>query len=441
MVLETYTDEYHKYLKETGYSPGTIRYSIYSVRMFIEFVNEKDNAGYGDITKDYLNGFKRWIMERTEIKEISADTVRKRAHRFLAWLSLHKGISNSGLRSCGREPMDDARLLNEYPEDFIKYHNEYICKKKAEKCPIDTLKRLKHNIRQFYHYLFNERGVKKLSEVKRTDVREFAKYLTGLIDEKGKSRYLPVTVNNRISDIKTWMRWLSKKGVCAGLSGSLKMLRGENHLSRNILTRKELVRLFSVKAENYREFMQKTLIVLLYASGIRVGEALEMKTGDIDFEKKEALIYESKTRKERIVQLGEVCTAYLRLYLAEIRDNVGYCGTNSDKVFVSVFEGKELKKDCINHTLKKFCRLADIKKAVTCHCFRHSFGTHLFENGAGIKQVCDLIGHSSISNTQRYTQLNPEHLRKTIMKYHPIEKESPFNKFKDLSFSEGELHE
>jgi len=73
--------------------------------------------------------------------------------------------------------------------------------------------------------------------------------------------------------------------------------------------------------------------------------------------------------------------------------------------------------------LKIFCRRAGIKKLITCHCFRHSFGTHLLENGAGIKEVSELLGHEDLGTTERYTRLNPEHLRQTLLKYHPRERE------------------
>ena len=78
----------------------------------------------------------------------------------------------------------------------------------------------------------------------------------------------------------------------------------------------------------------------------------------------------------------------------------------------------------VNRSLKIFCRRAGIKKLITCHCFRHSYGTHLLENGAGIKEVSELLGHEDLSTTERYTQLNPEHLRQTLLKYHPREQEA-----------------
>lgn len=433
--LEKYPVEFDQYLKNTGYSRKTVSLSDYTMKKFLCFLREKRITGYGDITRENLEEFKGWVIEKYGMKETSANRYRKGAHRFLFWLSTHKAITSPALRSCGRLGHDEKLQREEFPEDFNRFLDEYIGKKEAEKIPLESVKRLRRNIRMFYRFLLRERGIKALHEIKKEDIREYIKYLTGLTDKDGSSHYLPITVNIHISDLKTWMLWLSRKGVCAGLSNSFKQLRGENHLSRNILTRKELVRLFGVKAENYREFMHKTIIILLYASGIRISEALGLKINDIGLENREALIYEPKTRKERIVQLGEVGTAYLRLYLSEVRDNINYSGIKSDHVFISAFEGKErralMKKGSVNTALKKLCLKAGIKKAVTCHCFRHSFGTHLFENGAGIKQVCDLIGHSNIANTERYTRLSPEHLRQTIMKYHPIEKDSPFNKFKE----------
>ena len=89
-------------------------------------------------------------------------------------------------------------------------------------------------------------------------------------------------------------------------------VRAEDKVSRNILNRKEVVKLFNVKAETPLEFMLKTIQVVLYSSGVRIGELLALKIEDINFEDQEAVIFETKTNKERLVQLGDIGTAYLK---------------------------------------------------------------------------------------------------------------------------------
>ena len=134
------------------------------------------------------------------------------------------------------------------------------------------------------------------------------------------------SVNKHIDALRVFLIWLSKKGEypnCYNIHTSVRRVNEGDKVSRNIFTRKELSALFNRKAENPSEFMMKAIFVILYASGLRCGELLSMKLSDIDeahfFENKEAVVYEPKTRKERIVQFGEVGAAYLRLYLENIR--------------------------------------------------------------------------------------------------------------------------
>ena len=109
--------------------------------------------------------------------------------------------------------------------------------------------------------------------------------------------------------------------------------------------------------------------------------------------------------------------------MIDVRPKVCYESNTSNKVFLSSYEGERFTRGTVNRNLKKFCKKALITKLVTSHCFRHSYGTHLLENGLGIKEVSDLLGHKDLATTERYTQLSPESLRKTINLYHPLEKE------------------
>jgi site-specific recombinase XerD len=158
-----------------------------------------------------------------------------------------------------------------------------------------------------------------------------------------------------------------------------------------------------------------------------------MKLSDIDkesfFGKKEAVVYEPKTKKERIVQFGEVGTAYLRLYFEHIRPKAEQrrapgqdASLEAAPLFITGREHGRIDVQYVNRVLKKFALKAGIKKNVSSHSFRHSYGTHILENGAGIKEVSELLGHDSIETTQGYTRLAPERLRETLLKYHPREK-------------------
>ena len=133
------------------------------------------------------------------------------------------------------------------------------------------------------------------------------------------------------------------------------------------------------------------------------------------------------------MQFGEVGTAYLRLYFEHIRPKFAQRRASSQaatleaaprdaSLFITGREHGRIDVQYVNRALKKFALKAGIKKNVSSHSFRHSYGTHILENGAGIKEVSELLGHDSIETTQGYTRLAPERLRETLLKFHPREK-------------------
>jgi len=411
-LIKAYLDQ----LKKSGYSQRVQNGDFAILKKFKTYLKNEGKEKPEPINADDIQYFGNQLEESRGITHETALSYQGRVKRFLDFVSRREG------KPFPAEKKIKSDLSGEWPEDFRKLYGEYIGKLELEDCPANSLKKVKHHIRLFYGYLLDERKIEKLIDVKKTDVLDYIKYLVDLADGKGEKVYALASVNRNLSDLKTYSVWLSKRGVCYGLSPYFKGLRREEHLSRNILTRKELVRLFNLKAESPYLFMIKTIFVLLYSTGLRINELLGLKVGDIDLDKREAIVYESKTRKERIVLLGETGAVYLKLYLENVRNFIGHRAENSEvNLFLSMFEGKALSDSAVNQNLKRSCEKAGIRKKITCHCFRHSFGTHLLENGAGIKEVSELLGHVKLRSTEHYTRLNPEYLRKTLEKYHPME--------------------
>lgn len=411
-LLKDYTD----YLESKNYTENSISTARYTVVPFIKYMRDNLKIGevreIGRITKLDIENFRKGLAG------VSAGTIKnyfKAARHFIRILSVKYGIDCKALEKRKRPD-----ILEGFPEEFKKYFREYVQKKSFEDCPKNTLKKLKQSLCKFYHYLV-DRKIEKLRDLRKEDVRDYAPYLGEKTDKKGEKLYQASSINRYTNDLPDFLRWLHKKGVCAPLSSYFVNIRMEQRLSRNILTKKEIVKLFNVKAESPYEFMAKTVCVMLYGSGLRLNELLGLKKESVDFEKKEAYVYESKTRRERIVQLGEVGTEYLKIYLEHIRKLSVKRHPEEKLIFIPPQENTKVNEAGINRNLKKFCLKADIKKRITCHCFRHSFGSHLLENGAKLKQVSDLLGHSDIATTEKYVRLNPEQLRLTILKYHPRE--------------------
>jgi site-specific recombinase XerD len=406
-----------------------------SLRSFWDFIEAKgmNPVKWENITAGVLEDYRKSLAESGKKESTVLELVFK-VRQFLSFVEKSLGLTVPGLH---KNKTGKTEGVENYPGEFQKAYYDYSMAVTHRGRPKGSIQRVRFMVRTFYRYLMEERQVQRFIEIRRADVKDFTRYLMELTGTRGAPLYCASSVNIFLTEIRGFMFFLSKQGLCMGLADLIHSVKHEVYLSKNILSRKELIKLFNVKAENLEEFMMKTIIVLLYGSGLRIGEVLALKFKDIDearlIEKKEAYIFETKTNKERTVQLGEAAAEYLRLYIERARPYIrDLAGRDTDKearlsdyIFVSLSNAERsaphITPETVNKYLKLFCKRAGIKKPVTCHCFRHSYGTHLLENGAGIKEVSELLGHEDLTTTERYTRLNPEHLRQTILKYHPRE--------------------
>jgi len=187
------------------------------------------------------------------------------------------------------------------------------------------------------------------------------------------------------------------------------------------MSENEAERLFdSFKPQNDLEIRDRAILELLYSTGARISEAEGLKTGDIDLGSSE-LVVTGKGKKQRIVYLNQAAASWLKTYM-EIRSR--FTSLRKDKhisdkhLFLNRF-GKRLSSRSMRTIVKKYVKKALIDKNITPHSIRHSFATHLLQEGAGIREIQELLGHESISTTQIYSHLNVKKLKKDYKKFHP----------------------
>jgi len=185
----------------------------------------------------------------------------------------------------------------------------------------------------------------------------------------------------------------------------------------DFLSVKEVNKLFdSISEADSYELRDKTIFELLYSCGLRISEAIELTKNDIDTENYFINIT-GKGNKERIVPIGDEALRLLNKYISESR-YVILGSRESEYLFVSKKGGK-LNRKSVWRLLKNYVVRTDIIKNITPHTLRHSFATHLIENGADLRSVQELLGHMDISTTQVYTHMAKKELQKIHKKYHP----------------------
>lgn len=171
--------------------------------------------------------------------------------------------------------------------------------------------------------------------------------------------------------------------------------------------------------KNYHDahlFRDDTMLQLLYACGLRVSELVHLKMNDVNLQSGYVLAY-GKGSKERYIPMGKVAIAFLDKYLKEARP-VLIGKKKSDVLFVSR-RAKAISRQMFWLYIKRMARMRGIKKQISPHVIRHSFATHLLENGADLRSVQIMLGHADISTTQIYTHVSHERLKQIHKKFHP----------------------
>lgn len=159
------------------------------------------------------------------------------------------------------------------------------------------------------------------------------------------------------------------------------------------------------------------MVEVLYGCGLRVSELIKLKISDINF-KEGFLKVEGKGQKVRYVPLAKYTSHLIKNYIENVRINNKINKKYEENLFLNS-RGSSMSRVIVFIIIKELAEKAGIRKNISPHTFRHSFATHMLQNGADLRFIQEMLGHSSITTTEIYTHLNTEELRDTILKYHP----------------------
>lgn len=259
----------------------------------------------------------------------------------------------------------------------------------------NTLEAYERDILEFLRY--HESRQVKLYQISR---REVSRYL-GELRAKNNAT---ASILRKISSVKGFYEWLQVKGTLRDNPLSLLELPKRRKILPKVLSVSEVSRLLSCDQLSRQD---KVIVELLYACGLRVSELATLQVKAIDLDGGYIRVM-GKGGKERLIPLGDVSVAVVRDYLLDT-------GLQGEDSLLAAFEGKgALFKTALNRR-EIWQRVRDMKhiigREVSPHTFRHSFATHLLENGADLRVVQELLGHSDISTTQIYTHISKRHVK------------------------------
>lgn len=284
-----------------------------------------------------------------------------------------------------------------------------------------TLTSYSNDLRQFTDFLLKSGVIKKDAKEKPVSVFEKAdpgmlkSFIAELSDPfaPGK-RYSRKSVSRKISALKSFYKFLlKKKYIKKNFAASLIFPKTEKRLP-SYLTESEMNNLLGEKYLSELNLLDKAVIELFYSTGIRLSELINLKISNVNFSNRTIKVF-GKGSKERIVPFGEQAQTAIDNYI-QIRQISNIY--NSDYLFLNN-AGKKLYPMFVNRIIRKNLSLVTDLKKKSPHVLRHTFATHLLDNGADIRAVKELLGHESLSTTQVYTHVTPEKLKKAYKQAHP----------------------
>lgn len=279
--------------------------------------------------------------------------------------------------------------VSELVDDFFAF---LTVEKGDEKSTIETYT---DDLNQFIAFVKD----KDVALLTRDDIEDFVQDLS----TKG---LMTSTIIRRATTVRCFYIFLDKEGLLKVSLIGLFLPKGEKHLP-NVLSMEEVEDLLDgFDLNKPGELRDKAMMETMYASGLRVSELLNLERGNVNFQQGYVKI-RGKGEKERIVPIGEYALDYLQEYIDKVRSKNP--GARTKYMFLNN-KGEPISRQYFWRKIKFYAARAGIEENISPHTLRHSFATHLLENGANLKQVQEMLGHSKIETTQIYTHVSTKRI-------------------------------
>ncbi len=266
----------------------------------------------------------------------------------------------------------------------------------------------KRDLSKMGHFL-EEQGITEAGKVTTTNLNSYILYLE-------KNKFAAATVSRNIASIKAFYHFLIKEGITTeDVSEVLKSPKIEKKVPEILSTEEVFKLLDQPQGDMPKELRDKAMLELLYATGIRVTELISLTMSDVNLQM--GFIVCKDAHKERVIPFGAEAKKALLSYLNYARENI-ITDKNEDILFVNC-SGQAMSRQGFWKLIKFYAKKAGIVADITPHTIRHSFAAHLVENGADLRSVQEMLGHSDISTTQIYANLNHNKIREVYAKAHP----------------------
>ena len=297
----------------------------------------------------------------------------------------------------------DNLKLNKNNKDILEKYQIYLLTvKQKEKTTVSSYI---EDIYKYLEYMENNK-IKTALDIEYQNITNYLKYLDN-------NNYETSSIIRKIVSIKLFHKYLSEEYKIKNISSKIINPRLRRKLP-NILTIEEVDNLLDIKLNTPFDYRNKAMLELMYSSGLRVSELVDLKLNNIDLDNGYVRCL-GKGKKERIIPIGEIAIEYLKKYINEYRNSMKK-GYYTENVFLNN-HGKNITRQGFFLIIKNIAKEKNIDKNITPHMLRHSFATHLLNNGANLRTIQEMLGHSSITTTQIYTNVSNDIIKENYELY------------------------
>lgn len=289
-----------------------------------------------------------------------------------------------------------SELLDKFI-DYLEYERNY---------SHNTVIAYENNINKFIEYL-NEQKINNINKIDYTFMRSYLNHLYEL-------KYSSKSICRHISSLRSFFKYLKNEDI---IKSNPMTLITNPKVEKNFpkyITYEDIEKILSISDDTSIGIRDSLILELLYVTGIRVSELVNIKIQDIDFSERKIKIM-GKGSKERYTLYGSRCENLLKKYF-KIRSN--FIKYPIDFLIVSK-TGRQINTREIRYIINRLSKKAGINMNISPHTFRHTFATHLLNEGADLRSVQELLGHENLSTTTIYTHLSNERLRTEYLHAHP----------------------
>lgn len=284
----------------------------------------------------------------------------------------------------------------EYIEDYLKYL--LIEKKYSE----NTIKSYRNDLTELYNYYKNKNIVK-------LEKKELLEFIENNDDKKDK------TISHFITTFRGFYKYLEIENIISSNPALNISLPKVSKTLPKVLSVSDIDKIMNIELKTKYDFRNKAMLELMYATGIRISELINIKLHDLNINNCTLKIM-GKGSKERIIPIGDYALHYVEIYLNEYR--IQFKAKNNDYLFLNP-SGNKLSRQAFFKVIKKIAKEKNINIDFSPHTLRHSFATHMLENGADLRTIQELLGHSDVSTTQIYTNISNKFIEDNYKNYHP----------------------